>query len=389
MSAAMTPRERLIAAARREPVDRIPFSPRLGPTYLGYAGSDLVSTLDLARRFGFDPHHIFAIRKDTSVYYGGVPTATYTEGVNTTVTVRDEGDTLRVTSVFETPAGVARQVKVVPKTGRGTYGANPNPHIAEYLIKERADLDKARFLLPPRSTWSLADFHEYDRDFHEEALMLLTVMGPMDHSGGNLCEMTHLMEAYYEDRSLFDAVFQLFGDFCTETLAWAIERGVRQFFLVWFYESLSSGWSPAIYREVFLPILKRQTAMIHDVGGLVWMYDDGKLMDALPLLVEAGVDCIQTCSPAPLGDFDIIEAKRRHGAQLTFMGGVDHVNVLARGTPEEVDRAVRHLAEHGAPGSGLIIGTADSIRPETSAANLEAYLKAGNRYARQFAHLTR
>jgi uroporphyrinogen decarboxylase len=112
-------------------------------------------------------------------------------------------------------------------------------------------------------------------------------------------------------------------------------------------------------------------------------------MKSLPYIVDAGVDCIETCSPPPLGDFDIVEAKRLYGDRVCFKGGMDMVNVIQRGTPELIDRKVRELVEAGARGSGFILGTADSIRPETSKENFDAFFKAAAKYAKEFAHLTR
>jgi hypothetical protein len=40
-------------------------------------------------------------------------------------------------------------------------------------------------------------------------------------------------------------------------------------------------------------------SLIHAYGGLAFYYDDGKMMGIVPMLVEAGVDVVETCTPPP------------------------------------------------------------------------------------------
>jgi len=75
--------------------------------------------------------------------------------------------------------------------------------------------------------------------------------------------------------------------------------------------------------------------------------------------------------------------------RIAFKGGVDIIETIQRGTPAAIDASIRRLAEAGAPGSGLLIGTNDSIRPETPRENFEAYFASALKYAKQYAHLTR
>lgn len=386
----MTSRERIIAAIRREPVDRIPISPRLLPETFGYASSGVAATIDLKRnRYFHDPHIPMGTPADLTLFRSAFPAIKYINDVRWHVDVRDEGNTWRVTSAFETPAGPLRQVKIQPKPGRSEFGLTPNPHIEEYLVKNKTDLDRIQYLIPPSSSFSLGTYFEQEKAYWDEAVLMPSIHGPMDNTGGNVCEMTNLMVAYYEDRAFFDQVFEIFEALSISQLEWALNCGIRHFFLVWFYTSLSTGWSPTIYREVFAPIIKRQVDLIHQAGGIACFYDDGKLKESLPIIVETGVDCIETCTPAPMGDFDMAEAKRLYGKRVAFKGGMDIVNVIQRGTPELIDRKVRELVENGAPGSGLLIGTCDSIRPETPPANVAAYFKAANKYAVELAHLSR
>ncbi|MBC7288782.1 MAG: hypothetical protein H5T86_12250 [Armatimonadetes bacterium] len=148
----------------------------------------------------------------------------------------------------------------------------------------------------------------------------------------------------------------------------------------WFYESLSAGWSPKIWREEFLPRLKQQVEMVHAAGALYHFYDDGKISQLLPMLVEAEVDIVSTCTPPPVGDFDLAAAKRDFGEKLCFKGYIDLLYVVKMGTPDQIDAAVRTAMEIGKPGGGFILSSSDSFRDGTPVENVRAYAEAARKY---------
>ncbi|MDD5597914.1 MAG: uroporphyrinogen decarboxylase family protein [Victivallaceae bacterium] len=385
----MTTRERIIAAIKHEAVDRIPISPRINPQNYGYGTASVHAMVNCGRQYHYDPPIPCGYPADLTIFKRVMAEAAYTQDVNTVISIKDEGDTLRVTCVFETPAGKLQQVKVRPKVGQTKYGTSPNPHIAEFLIKDGKDLEKMRYLLPSEQTFSLGDYFELEKMYWNNAVVMPSICGPFSHTGGNFCDMCTLMIAYYEDRGFFDEYMKIFSEFSLAQLRWCLERGIKHFFLVWFYESLSSGWSPQIYREVFAPELRKQVDLIHAADGIACFYDDGKLLEALPYITETGVDCIETCTPAPMGDFDIAEAKSLYGSQVAFKGGIDIVNVIWQGTPELIDQTVYEYMKTGSAGSGFLIGTCDTIRPETPKQNTDAFFIAANKYAKEFACLTK
>jgi len=179
---------------------------------------------------------------------------------------------------------------------------------------------------------------------------------------------------------LFDALIDLCHERMMSETAAALDDGVEIIFGSWFYESLSAGWSPTIWWEVFLPKLTEHVALVHSAGGLYHLYDDGKLMGVLDWLADAGVDVVSTCTPPPVGDFDLAQAKRRLGDRLCFKGYVDLLYVVKEGTPELIERTVREAMAIGKPGGGFILGSSDSFRDGTPVENVRAYFDAARRY---------
>ena len=133
-------------------------------------------------------------------------------------------------------------------------------------------------------------------------------------------------------------------------------------------------------REFFLPLIKEQASLVHGEGAHYHYYDDGKTMDILPMMLEAGVDLFETCTPRPAGDFDLRRAREIVGDRMTLMGYTDIENVLHRGTPEVVEETVREACEVLGPGGRFIVGNSDGVLEQSPVENMKAYFSAARRY---------
>jgi len=218
----MTSRERIIAAIKHQPVDKIPVCPRMNWVTTGQKCDTLTGEVHFKKNsFDFDPNPPMPRVFTHDIFYQSIPDLPYTDEVDTQIDIKDETNTQRITSIFNTPAGQVRQVIVRPKAGKSQYGAEPTPHIAEYLIKDINDVEKVKYLLPSRTTYSLHGFLTLEQLHYDEALPLLYTTGPMDKMGGDMCKMTDLMMAYHTDRKFFDAVFEVFIVFILRySLSW-------------------------------------------------------------------------------------------------------------------------------------------------------------------------
>ena len=100
----------------------------------------------------------------------------------------------------------------------------------------------------------------------------------------------------------------------------------------------------------------------------------------MDMIADAGVDVLETCTPPPVGDFDLTEAKARIGDGTTIKGYVDLLYVIKHGTPEMVDDTVKQAMAAAKPGGGFIVGSSDSFREGTPSENPDAYWQACKRY---------
>lgn len=380
MTATMTSRERILAAMRGHMPDRVPISPRIGVYLQSYYGaSSWMHHVKAARQFGFDvclpgSGPVPALCFHPQLRYPHLPA-----DVRVEQRIVEEDGGITIHRRFETPDGSLTDVTYQAPAGR-EYGMSPSPVKHEHLIKEPGDLDRLAHILPTPAQVNMSEWLEIDAMIGDDGIYEMTMNPPLDHFLGEARGMTQLMMDYYLDRPFFDRMFAFFRDYALAVLKAALEQGVRHVFGTWYYASLSAGWSPAIFREVFVPMIRAQADLVHQYDGLYHAYDDGKMMGTLGDYVAAGVDCIETLTPPPVGDLDLSEAKRLYGDRVCLKGYVDLLYVLKMGTVDDVVRAVREAIEIAAPGGRFILGTSDSIREGTPDENVRAYFDTAHRY---------
>lgn len=381
----MTARQRLLAAMRREEVDKVPCSPRLGVGLNILYDEPEAGLVDLALRaeapeeLDLDPHFVCDSGLPNVIDGVGAHTFGLPE-VRCSLTTVDDGGCERITRTFETPAGPLREVIRRPKPGHREYGLMPNPVRLERLIKTPEDLERVRYLLPDPSRYPLLQAaRELAERCGQRALVEVCIRSPLDHRAGTVYAMEDLMVDYYADRAFFDRLLNVFFEHMMAETRAVLEAGAEVIFGSWYYHSLSVGWSPAIFREVFLPQIREHVALTHAYGALYNYYDDGHVMGIADAIAEAGVDCFETLTPPPVGDADLAVLKRRIGERVCLKGYVDLLYVVKMGTPELVESTVRDAIATAGP-VGFILGSSDSFREDTPRENLAAYFTAARRY---------
>lgn len=371
----MTSRERLLATIRHEEPDRVPIAPRVWAWLVAECGSqDLATHL---REFP-DMDQMLPVDDGTPNVVDDIFDHYDLPDVRVEQRKSHEGDFTVVERVFHTPAGRLSDRIMVPPAGR-EFGVNPNAVRTEHLVKGPEDLPALRHILARVNTnYDFLD--RLHRQMGDRGLVMVQVRCALDHNAGHARELADLMVDYYDNRPFFDELLGLFHRRSLAQIKAALEGGAQCIFGTWYFASLSAGWSPAIFAEVFVPMIREQVELTHAYGAIYNYYDDGRLDQSMDLIAATGVDVLETCTPPPTGDFDLVKAKRTIGARTTIKGYVDLLHVVKNGTPASIDRAVAEAMAIGKPGGGFIIGSSDSFREGTSRENLAAYFAACKRH---------
>jgi uroporphyrinogen decarboxylase len=97
----------------------------------------------------------------------------------------------------------------------------------------------------------------------------------------------------------------------------------------------------------------------------------GAVREAIPELIELGVDILNPIQPAAVG-MEPEALKRDFGRELCFHGGIDVQYLLPLETPDAVRREVRRRAEILGAGGGYIIAPSHNLQQDISTENILA-----------------
>jgi hypothetical protein len=134
-------------------------------------------------------------------------------------------------------------------------------------------------------------------------------------------------------------------------------------------------FSPEFLAREHYPHVKRLAEAWHRHDTVVLYHSDGNYRQAIPALMACGVDGFYCLEPS-IG-MDIVEFKRTWPA-MVWAGGVDGVDLLERGTPEEVRAEVRrHILETDALATGgMFVASSSEINPPVRPGNFRAMVEA-------------
>ena len=134
---------------------------------------------------------------------------------------------------------------------------------------------------------------------------------------------------------------------------------------------------PEVLRKVFFPYTKKLVESIKSRGVPVIRHSDGYLMDILPDWLDMGIDGLHSIQPS--AGMDIVGLKRAYGDRLVLLGNVD-IDLLGRGTPEQVAQEVRRLIDTVGPGGGYILSSSNVLGHGTSPENALAIYETAESY---------
>jgi uroporphyrinogen decarboxylase len=132
---------------------------------------------------------------------------------------------------------------------------------------------------------------------------------------------------------------------------------------------------PEFLHEYHYPYVKNLADAWHEHGVKVLYHSDGNWKKVIPDLKACNVDGFY-CLEANCG-MDIIELKNTY-PEMVWAGGVDGVDLMERGMPEQVQAEVRrHIRETNAlETGGMFVASSSEINPPIPAENFRAMVEA-------------
>jgi uroporphyrinogen decarboxylase len=131
--------------------------------------------------------------------------------------------------------------------------------------------------------------------------------------------------------------------------------------------------SPAQLRQFVFPWHRRLVELAHAHDRPVMLHACGNLREVYEDIIDVRIDAKHSFEDViqPVAEF-----KREYGSRVAVLGGID-MDVLARGTVEEVKAYTRRVIEQCAPGGGWALGSGNSVANYIPVDNFLAMLEVG------------
>jgi uroporphyrinogen decarboxylase len=258
-----------------------------------------------------------------------------------------------------------------------SYGADSYSEIDHYPLAAASDIDDLSY-----HTWPDPDWFDYDGLCERVAQLRKTCDPCLMLTNLNVFECSWYMRGFEQmlldlvlQPELAQAIMARVTDFLAEYARRALEAAGGQLDLVFTADDIGGQNGLLVRRETWLsdlhPYHVRLNQLVHEHGAKVIYHSDGAVIDAVPDLIEGGIDILQALQLECAG-MDPAVLKERFGDRIGFEGGVSVQQTLPWGTADDVRREVEHLVRTLGRGGGYICGPSHAIQAGTPPENIVA-----------------
>lgn len=183
-----------------------------------------------------------------------------------------------------------------------------------------------------------------------------------------------------EDPELFDELLSRSADYFAELVREAVAAGVDIIFLADdFAYNKGLFIEPKRFARLWRPHFERIVEPARSAGCPILFHSDGRIDGAMEMLLDMGIDALNPMDPSGI---DYRDYKKRFGHRVTLSGNIDITWPLVKGTPEDVERDVRDHMDALKPGGRWIAGSSHSIVNYIPHDNFVAMINAIHKYGR-------
>jgi uroporphyrinogen decarboxylase len=184
--------------------------------------------------------------------------------------------------------------------------------------------------------------------------------------------------AIYENPDLVKALNEKLGNLVLAMFEYFAQSDAVD--VIWYSDDIAFTQgllvSPDTLHEYFFPWLRKIGDLARKANKPLLYHSDGILWDVFDDIVDCGVSAIHPIEPKAM---DIAEVKRRYGDKLCILGNVD-VDILARGTREQIRTIVKRNIDQVGYNGGYCVGSGNSIPEYVLYENYLALLEAAREF---------
>jgi uroporphyrinogen decarboxylase len=136
---------------------------------------------------------------------------------------------------------------------------------------------------------------------------------------------------------------------------------------------------PDMWREFIQPGFAEYIRQIKSHNARTMHHTCGSVLEIIPDMITSGLDILQSIQPEA-GGMALAGLRKRFGKTLCFQGGVSIQKTMPYGSPDDIRREIKAIADIAKPEGGYIFCTSHNIQADTPLENIVALMDAYHQY---------
>lgn len=255
------------------------------------------------------------------------------------------------------------------------WDENNPPHAMHYM-ENIDDFKKMRAIDPHKDGLMPAALKEYaymlknlDKKYVKRLEYLdgcALVTGPLEVAAATLGHSNFYM-AFYEQPEAVEGFLEFITDGLIRYLK-ELEKIAGELKVVSMIEHCPGQITPAQFEQFALPYISRIYQEFPRAIGLY--HNEDSVNHILTGIPKLGAKIWH------FGDVDLDQVKQAIGDKITLMGNIHPIEVLLKGTPEDVEKASKNCLDKMAHNGGFILSSGGGLAPGTTLENVAAMVQA-------------
>ncbi len=344
----MTHKQRIMAAARKQPVDRLPFGARIDVWYNYHSAHGTLPDR-------YKEANMVEILRDQGA---GSQLRHYrtwrVEYTDLEVVTTEEPP--RKTIEWRTPLGNVSMVQVfTPQEG---------PWIAyevDHPFKKKEDYAVIEHII--QNSHLVPDTDEFyrKREMAGDDGLVMTGMAsysPMQQIMRYWIGFERFFYEFHDNRARVEHLFELEKELAKQKIRILSELPLE---MVQVCSNWSDEFHTPLFARYFAPWLKETSDCFHRLGKLTQVHADGEMKRLIPFFPDTGIDVAEAWSPVPMTSVTTAELRKAWGDRVTIWGGIPATLFGPQYSDQEFDAYVMNLFKEVAPGNNFIVGMGDNL----------------------------
>ena len=344
----MTHKQRILAAARGEQADKLPFGARIDVWYNYHSHHGTLpekyrdwSMHQILRDLGAGTQ--LRLMRIWNIEYRDVEVVTTEEPPHTT-------------TEFKTPLGsVTLKTVFTPEEGPWIV------YEVDYPFKSEDDYPIIEHIMENTVlTPDLTRFEEMAGTVGEDGMVVtgMDLYSPMQQIMRYWMGYAPFFYQIRDNPSRVERLYELQKELAKQKLQILADSPVE-------VPMLCANWTDDIHTPVFekyfTPWLREATDLLHERGKVAQVHGDGEMKRLIPLFLETGVDVIEAWTPAPMTGVSTAELREAWGDRVTLWGGIPSILFEPQYSDEDFDSYITGMFREIAPGDRFIVGMGDNL----------------------------